>query len=268
MIAEPTEHKSLRAALGIDPFGDDARRAFVLAGDAGYRGVAFSTSHPELNPEKLGPTARRHVRRILAGHHLDISSIYLPTTAKGLSDPDRMDHLLHRVEEAVNFAYALGVRQISLYAGDADGLKSPVTEDAAKLIAELSDRSGVQVALSGNDATTLAALLRSVGHGGLRADLQTQRLLGQRDPLAEAQLLAGRAAQVTCADGVKVGQHVRAVPLGQGSTPWRELVQLLNGHEFVGPFVVDVRNLSDPIGAARTAAALLPQIAQATPGRR
>lgn len=260
-MAAPRDKILIDKSLVIDPFGDDARQAFVLAADSGYNGVAFSTRHPELNPEKLGSSARRHVRRILAGHNLGVSSIYLPTSAKGLADPDRLDELLHRVEEAVNLAYALGVTQVGLYGGDTAGLGSPAARDAAKLIAELSDRSGVQIALSGDDPTALAKLLRAVAHGGLHADLQTQRLLGQPNIIAAAELLAGLAGQMTCADGIKAGQKVRAVPLGHGAIPWSELLKTLNAHEFAGPALVDVRHLSDPVGAARTAALALSQAA-------
>src|SRR6188768_989146 len=108
----------IAAALGLEGLGAiDARAAFDVASDAHYRGVAFATNHRELNPEALGPSARRHVKTILAAKQLQIESVRAAAPRGGLSDASTIDRTLENARKAIHLARELGVGTVALNVG-------------------------------------------------------------------------------------------------------------------------------------------------------
>ena len=69
----------------------------------------------------------------------------------------------------------------------------------------------------------------------------------------------GMIGQLTASDAIRSGRGggVRAVPLGEGQLPLRELAEMLREQGFDGPWVVDVRDLGDAAAGARQAAEVL-----------
>jgi sugar phosphate isomerase/epimerase len=269
-------NRTIPAALAIDGLsGVDARGGFDLAAGAGYRGVAFATNHPELNPEALGPSARRQVKAILAGKGLRVESVRAAGPRGGLSDSGTIDRTLEQARKAMTLAREMGVGTVAVYVGmledrHADAAQpaprqasAPVPPEtvvaALRELAQQADAAGLTLALSaGGGIEALARVLKAVDFERAQVNLDGAGLIGAgEDVLAAADLLAGAVGQLTASDAVKSGRGVRAAVLGEGQLPVRELVALLHAQGFAGPWVVDVRDLADGAAAARRAAEVL-----------
>ncbi len=258
-----SDARIIPAALSIEGLGGlDARGGFDVAASAGYRGIAFATNHAELNPEALGPSARRHVRTILASKHLGIESLRAAAPRAGLADATTIDRTLDNARKAMLLARELGVGTVSLNVGrlgENAGVPETTIVAALRELAQQADASGLKLALSSDGGMDpLARVIKAVDFDRTRIDLNGSQVIGAgEDPLQAAELAAGTIGQLTASDAVKSGRGMRAVPLGEGQLPLRELVALLREQGFDGPWVIDVRDLPDGPAAAQLAADLL-----------
>src|SRR5690349_10850277 len=97
-----SDTKPIPAALALDGLANlDARASFDVASDAHYHGIAFATNHRELNPEALGPSARRHVKTILAAKQLQVDSVRAAAPRGGLTDAGTIDRTLENAGKAI-----------------------------------------------------------------------------------------------------------------------------------------------------------------------
>lgn len=265
------DRSPIPAALSLDGLAAaDARSAFALAADAGYRGIAFATNHRELNPESLGESARRHLRTILAAKRLQIDSLRAASPKGGLADSRTIDATLTSAHQALTLARELSVRTVSLHlgplaeptAGNLSPLPTAVSEStlisALRELAQQADASGLTLALSANSTPALARLLKAVDFDGAKINLDGARsIAAAEDPLQTAGNFGDRIAQFTASDAVRSGSSVRVAMLGEGQLPLLELNEILQEQGFRGPLVVDVRDLPDGPAAARHAAEVL-----------
>ncbi len=250
----------ISAALSLDGLGDDARAAFELAANAGYGAVAIPTNHPELRPQNLDTSARKHLKRILDSKQLSIATLRIAGPRGGLADSQAIQRIIDNTRQGIALAYDLGITTIAVNAGllSDSKLDQNSVDSAARLIAEEADRAGLNVAFGADAGDKLAELLKRVGCDRALADVQTaQEIAAGEDPAQIVQRLHGSLAQVTLADAIRSGSHVRSVELGRGQIALPALLEALRESEFLGPIVVDVRDLSDGIHGAQTAAQLL-----------
>lgn len=248
------------AALALDGLPGDARAAFDLAAAAGYNAVAVPTNHPELAPDILGPSARRHLKQTLAARQLHVAALRVAAPRAGLTDPATIDRTVANVRKALELAPTLGVNTVALAAGPLADAKLPESTivTALRELAEQADRHGVMLALTADIPAKLRGLLDQVGFDQARINYAPAQVIAAgADPLQTLETLAGRIAQLTAADAIKAGRQLRAAELGAGQVPWRELFELLRAQDFRGPTVVDVRDLPSAPDAATHAAAVL-----------
>jgi sugar phosphate isomerase/epimerase len=260
---------SVSAALALEGLPTtDARAGFDAAAAARYRGIAFATSHRELNPDLLGPSARRHVKTILAGKRLQIDSIRAAAPRGGLADAATIDRTLENARKAIGLARALGVATVTLHVGHvpadtqtAAGVPQSTVVSAVRELAQVADAAGVTLALSSaGDPMALAAVMKQVDCERAKVNLEGAQLIAQAHPLQAAEVFAGQVGQLTAADGIRRGQALLAAPLGEGQLPLAELLQLLNEQGFIGPLVVDVRDLPNALAGAHHAAEVLARL--------
>lgn len=251
--------RRITAALSLDGLGNDARAAFELAAIAGYGAVAIPTNHPELRPSAMGPSARRHLKRILDSKQLQIAALRIAAPRGGLVDPASIDRTIDNVRKGIALAFELGVGTIAVHAGALAGLKdNSSVYAAARLIAEEADRAGLNVAFGADGGKELAQLIASVAYERALANVETSREIASgEDPAQIVERLAGTVGQVTLSDAIRAGSRVRAVELGHGQLALPTLLESLRASEFAGPLVIDVRDLPDGIHGAKTAAAVL-----------
>ncbi|MCL2641463.1 MAG: sugar phosphate isomerase/epimerase [Phycisphaerales bacterium] len=251
------------ASLAIDAFTVDARNAFDIAADARYHGIAFATNHPELMPDQLGHTARRHLKTMLAGKRLEIDAIRIAAPKGALTDPTTIDRTLDGAQKAFLLARDLGVKVVSLNVGNLVDNKVPHSTliAAIRQLAQHADAVGggeLTVSLSGDASEPLRSMLKEVDYDRAAANLDTANTLAAgEDILLAAEALAGVIGQLTAADVIRAGKTIRPTCLGEGQLPLHELLEILADQGFRGPMVVDVRDLPDGEAGARHAANVL-----------
>ena len=267
----------IAAALSLDSLGPDARAAFDLAADAGFAGIAIPTNHPQLAPADFGDSARRHFKKTLEHRHLSIDSIRIAAPRQGLADAATIDRTLANARAAITLAHALGVRTVSLYTGGLSNVPNPQATGAlsstnaalsmdtiaaaTRLLASEADKAGITLALSSDSPTRLQELLNLLAAPHLRANLEPASLLAAGDdPVAIAAALGNRIGQFTAADAIKAGRQLRAVELDQGQVPLADLFLQLKAQHFMGPTVVDLRDLPNTPQAAYRAAEVLRRV--------
>jgi sugar phosphate isomerase/epimerase len=248
------------AALSLDGLGGDARAGFEVASGAGYEGIAIATNHPELGPEVLGESGRRHLRKTLAAQDLAVAAVRAAGPRGGLGDAKTIDRTVENVRKAIGLAESLKVGTVCVNAG-AIAKDSGGVEGALRELSRLAERAGVRLAVTGDSNENLAEMLRRVDAGPLAVHFSPAGAIGAgEDPLAAvAGILdkGGIIGAMTAADAIRAGRQLRLVELGDGQVAWKELFETLRQREFFGPTIVDVRELADGVHAARNAAALL-----------
>jgi len=259
----------IAAALSIDALGSDARVGFDLAANAGYSGIAFATSHPELTPDALGQSARRHLRTILSTKNLSIDSLRIAVPRLSLADPSTIDRAMDNARRGILLAQDLGIKTVSLNIGNLTDSKTPQSTIAAALreLAQHADAGGLSLAVGSETFSLLPALLKSVDYGPAKAHMDTARLIAESaDPLKMAEEAGANdyasIGQLTAADAIRAGSSLRAAPLGEGQVPFQQLLHILHEQNFSGPTVVDLRDLSNPSESAEHAARILGPLLQ------
>jgi len=217
-----------------------------------------------LRPQDLGPSARRHLRRVLESKHLSATSLRVAGPRGGLADPAAVAATIDNAQRAIALAFDLGVTTLAVNAGtfEPGGQNSDIYA-AARHIVEEADNAGIQIAFGAATSAALADLLAQVNYDRARGQMETSRAIAAgEDPAAIIHQLHGRLAQVTLADAIRAGSQVRTVELGQGQLALPDLLAALRDHEFTGPLVVDVRDLPDGPRGAQHAADVLRQAAR------
>ena len=194
-----TSSDPIPAALSIEGLNTpDARASFSLASTCGYRGIGFATNHPELNPESLGPSARRHVKTILAAQHLTVESVRAAAPRAGLADSATIDRTLENARKAMLLARELGVRTVSLNIGklgDSSGavggagggsIPEGTIVSALRELAQQADASGLTLALAADGGVeSLLRVLKAVDFDRARLELSGGRVIGAGEDAAE-----------------------------------------------------------------------------------
>ena len=253
----------IAAALAIDGLGGDARGAFEIASRGKYHGIAFATNHAELMPDKLGQSARRHLKTILSGKQLEIDAIRVAGPRGGFGDAGTIDRMMENARKGILLAADLGVGTVSMNVGNLVDSKVP-TETVVAAIRELAQhadavgRGKMTLTLGGDVTGVLGGILKAVDYERAKVNLDTARMIGAgEDALKVAEDLGGMIGELTAADVVRAGKSVRAVYLGEGQVALPELMEILEEQGFGGPVVVDVRDLSDGAEGAEHAAGVL-----------
>jgi sugar phosphate isomerase/epimerase len=259
-MSSPTQ---IPASLAIDGLTGDARSSFNVASGAGYHGIAFPTNHPELMPDRLDQSARRHLKTVLAAKRLEVDAIRVAVPRTSLTDTATIDRTLDNARKAFLLAHDLGVGTVSLHVGNLAGSKMPGSTLIAAIreLAQHADAAGLTLALGSDTSGPLAGMLKQVDYDRARINFDAARMIaGGEDPLKLAEEYAGLIGQVTAGDAVRAGHAVRPAFLGEGQLPVPELMVILQEQGFIGPLVVDVRELPDGAAGARHAAHVLEKL--------
>jgi sugar phosphate isomerase/epimerase len=254
------DDRPIPAALAIDGLPGDTRSALDLAASVRYQGVSFATNHPELAPDQLGQSARRHFKTTLSSRRLAIDSIRVAAPRGALTDTETIDRTMDNARKAFLLAADLGVKTVALNVGNLGTSKVPASTIVAAVrdLAQHADAAGLSLALGSEGAQHLRGLIKDVDYERATVNFDAARLIeAGDDPLKVAEEMAGIIGQVTAADAIRAGKSARATFLGEGQLPLPELMEILEEQGFRGPLVVDVRDLTHSAEGARHAAEVL-----------
>jgi len=235
----------LNVALRLSAIGKPLRMALQIASQLGVRAIELDARH-EIIPSQLSDTGLRQLRKMLDDLNLRVASLRFQTR-RGYDNPRDLEQRVEATKQTMQLAYRLGapvvVNQIGRvpdHEDDAvwDSFRSVMNDlgrygarVGALLAAETGTESGEQLSKFLGDADdAFVAVALNPG----------QLIINRHDVRAAIMALKHRIQIVHAVDGVldlAAGRGL-AVPLGQGTADFPELIGLLEDIQFRGAYVV------------------------------
>ena len=174
-----------RLSAWLDAYRTDLRGGLLRAVRDGYRQLALNSVRADLDPRAFTRSARRHFRNHLKTIGLDVQTLVADYPGLGLADPIRASERLEHFRRTLEMCAELRIPRAGVnVAGLGDPERGGLAREMLGIVAELSDRTGVQTAVLDADSPTGAGIeaVRALGCPTLRAAIDTA-------PLAEGGLL-------------------------------------------------------------------------------
>ncbi|MEX0774161.1 MAG: TIM barrel protein [Phycisphaeraceae bacterium] len=232
-----------------------ALEALVGLTEAGIRGVQLDVSLPGLRPRELSPRQRKDLLALLGRKSLRLAGIELFIPRRHYTDAAQVDRAMAATLAAVELAADLGRVPLSLALPVAD-----MGDDARSAIVAAADGKGVTLAVHAEDQVdALLEWLEAVGHPSIGAGVDAAAVLALNGkPQDMAHRLAGRLKVGRLSDqssgvsgGGCGGPGGLRCAIGHGELDvmaYRVALDLATAR--VGPVVLDLRGLENPLAAA------------------
>ncbi len=261
-MAIVTHGSDLSLAPTITPIvretGGSVRGALDRLARQGFPAVQLDATLRGIRPRELDRQARRELQAIARRRNLRISGLDLFIPRRHYIEADHMDRAMSATHAAIELAADLGKVPISLSLPT-----KRLAPELAEAIVEAADGHGVRVAVHDEDQLdALEQWVKAIDQPMLGAALDPAALLTRGyDPAEVAGRFGERLAVARLSDverglsgddleqGAR-GESVRC-RLGRGELDlmrWRVMVDLASRR--TGPVVLDLRGLTDPMGAA------------------
>lgn len=238
--------RPLSQGIGATP-----RRAIQSAAGLGFRAVQLDATMPGTRPRELDASARRDLLTTLHRASLSPAGVDFLIPAEHYRDAEHVDRAVSALHGALGLAGDLGRVPLTV--------NLPMQQAEPQILEELlaaADMFGVRVAvLHGAEAKPLSEWLRGKEPTVVGAALDPAAMLAAGlDPVEAAQTLGDRLAVARLADTLKGQSDGSRCMVGGGDLDlqaYRVMVDLAPGR--VGPVVLDLSKLGDPVQAAKTA---------------
>lgn len=225
-------------AVWLGSYDLEFRAAVRRAADDGFDACAASALEGVLQPRELSQTGRRQLRRFVEEVGLPIAALALEFPGAGLADPHHAAERLARTRETLSLARDLGAgRVVVRSAGFEPPAPTPLALELLHELADLSDRSGIVVALLAADgrAAQAAPHVRTLACPTLGLALDC---LDVPDVASLREFAAGIAGIVIARDVRRRGAGIEAVAYGEGDVDFAELLAFLDESGYRGPIIL------------------------------
>jgi len=230
--------------LSIGSVRRPLRSALQLASELRYAGVELD-GRGETSVKDLGPTAIRHLKKLLDDHRLSLHALEF-STRRGFADEDALERRMAATVKAMTTAWHLGTTVVTSALPD---IPDPATAAWQVLTESLGDlarsaqRTGARLALVplGQPPERIAALLTAVPDPTIAVALDpAEAILSGYDPADVIAAAGDRLALVYARDATRgrAGRRGVEAALGRGNVEWEELLARLEAVEYRGPLVV------------------------------
>ena len=237
-----------RVGVWLDSYGQAFKQALRAAAEDGFDCVQAAALEGALTPAEMSSTGRRHLVRHLLDLGLTIEGLGLEFDGgMGLAQPTSAERRFAHVRDTVALARDLGATRVAVRMGGFQGdAVAGLTDELLGALAELSDRSGVTIAVQPADGSVaeVAGHVRGVGCDLLRVAIDT--LLTPELSILEDEMVIGIIGWATLRDARRRGDVVEQTPYGVGDVDFHRLLGLLEQAGYAGPLVLR----SDAGGAA------------------
>jgi len=262
-MATLSHGSDLRLAPTLGPFaqgfGNSPRRALTAIAAEGFSAVQLDATLPGLRPRELDTSARRDLTATAARANLVIAGIDFFIPVDHYRDPTHLDRVATAAQGACSLAADLGRVPVSL--------NLPIDDCDPSLLDALlaaADRHGVPLAIHDEaNASGLKAWLEQYDRAVVGAGLDPAALLiRKQEPSGLAQSLGETLCVARLSDASRGQADGGRQVVGSGDLDvmsYRVSVDLAASRK--GPVVLDLRGLSNPVAAARTAKAVWDQAA-------
>lgn len=134
-------------AVWLDSYGVALRPALQQATEGGFHRV-HATALRDLDAREFTRSARRHLGRHLRDLGLQLGSLTLDFSGRGLAEPDQAADRVERLAPTLELCRDLGVAQAGVtLAGFHDDRAGPLALELLEVVADVADRFGVPVAV-------------------------------------------------------------------------------------------------------------------------
>ena len=236
----------LKIGIVLGSTGLPVREAVARAAKIGATGVQIDAAG-DLDPDRLGDTARREFRTLLRSYSQDLAAVNAPLR-HGLDIFENQQPRIEKVRKAMQFAVELGARRVVVpcprLPDEPESPRATLLRDALLALGSFGDRVGCVVALEiGFDpAEKVKAYLAGFDTGSLKVTYDPANfLLHGHDPLANLAPLHGWVAHVHARDARSAGvsRGMQEVPVGAGDVDWLAFTATLQVIGFDGFLTVE-----------------------------
>lgn len=227
--------------------GGGVRKAMSMLAAEGFHAVQLDAALLGIRPRELSRTGRRDLTTAAARAGIRLAGIDLFVPRKHLISEEHVDRAVSAIVDAVGLAGDLGRIPLSLLLPLDEG-----AEEAVSAIFEAADGHGVPLAIHAErDMEHASQALGRLNYEGVGLGLDPATLLLQgSDAVDAAQKHGTRLTSARLSDADRdVGQRT---VVGRGDldvSGYRISVDLATRR--VGPVVLDLRSLQDPLAALR-----------------
>jgi sugar phosphate isomerase/epimerase len=228
---------SAAPAAWLASYRRELRAALAAARGDGYRRIVASTLQPDFNPREFGATARRHFAKHLRDLGLGLDALALPWSGGGLADAQRGDERLAQLRATLELCGDLGVRRATATVAGLGGEQpDALAGGALAAVADLADRTGIQVALHvpGADPVAAATAIGRLGCPGVRLALDSASPLTVQSGIA----LSGMIGLAQLRDVRRAAGTVEEVEFGQGDVDFEAVLGVLSEAGGDAPLVI------------------------------
>lgn len=228
-----------RIGVWLDSYGRTFKDALRAAAADGFGSVQAAALHGTLSPAELSATGRRHLVRHLADLGLRLDGLGLEFPEQGLAAPNHTERRLAIVRDVVTLAHDLGAARVAVRSGGfAADSPAELTREALSALAELSDRSGVTIAVQPADSGIheAAEKVRNVGCETLCVAVDTLDTPDVSE--LDDGVFAGRIGWVTLRDARRRGSAVEQTAYGAGDVDFERLLSILEQSGYSGPLTL------------------------------
>ncbi len=235
----------IKIAVRIDNLKAPLRKRLHWAASIGASAVEFDARN-DVRPSDLSDTGLRQLRKMLDDLNLRVAALRFPTR-RGYDTTVELDRRVDATKAAMQLAYRLGapvvINQIGEIPAETEDPRYVTLRSVMEDLGAFGTKIGANFAAeTGTESgEKLRGLLDASEHGFVGAALNPGQLIINRLSPREAIKSLGDRIQVVCAvDGVidlSAGRGL-AVPLGQGTADFPELLGALEDFPFRGDFIV------------------------------
>ncbi|MGI9471345.1 MAG: sugar phosphate isomerase/epimerase family protein [Rubripirellula sp.] len=235
----------LNVAVRLDSMQMPLRRSLEMASRMGASAVELDARN-EIHPSQLSDTGLRQLRKILDDLNLKVAALRFPTR-RGYEEPRDLDRRVEATKDAMQLAYRLGstvvINSIGVVPGDEESAQWASMRSVLDDLGRYGTRIGAFLAAEtgAEPGETLAKLIQGSDDSYIAVALNPGQLIINRHDVREAISALKDRIQIVCAvDGVidlAAGRGI-AVPLGQGTADFPELIGMLEDIQFRGRYVV------------------------------
>ncbi len=239
------EHRK-PVGLRSDDLNPDVKDALRAARQLGFAAVELSVDNPQVAPEAISESGRRHLERLIRSNGLDFAAIAGESHCTGLADASHVDEIIERSGRTLQLAADMHVPVVSHDVGDLLGLSDRERETALAALREVAaraDRYGTIYAVRSRltDPADLARLIDGVDSELLRIAIDPGALLmAGFDPNESVACFGKRIIHAYVRDASRgTSEHAgQETALGAGRLELDAYVAALHAGGYRRPFII------------------------------
>jgi sugar phosphate isomerase/epimerase len=227
------------------------KEALKKAAEMKMDGIQLWTTGGDLDPEKMGGTARDNLIHFVGSLGLEISAL-CGDLGHGFSDETDLEKRIKLTKKILDLSVDLRSPIMTTHIGvvpeDANAkeykLMLQVLKDVGKYAAEIE--TCIAAETGPETAETLGKFLKELNSPGVKVNFDPANLVMcmGADPVRGVQVLKDYIVHTHAKDGIKLEKGWKEVPLGEGGVPWKEYIAALKGIGFEG-FLAIEREVGD-----------------------